>query len=452
MAHSFESPPDTQIGFPDEQGKPSSILKNRNFMFLWGAQAISMTAQQAIWFAMIIVVETVSHSTTQTSIAVMSTLIPAVLLGLLAGVFVDRVNKKAVLVTTNLLRAVTVLGYLLYPVSLWIVYTVNFVFVAISQFFGPAEAATIPALVTKRQLVAANSAFNITFTASQLIGIVVLAPWIIKLFGAEALFIFTAVLYLAAAGLSYLLPKGQTPTRSLSTLKRETLLHDINRDLSETIAFIRSDSQTFWAMIITTLMSCLMLILGTLAPRYVVAALDIRAEDAVYVLAPAFLGIVVVTSILSRLTSRFGKAIIVNLGMVIGGFSVFGMGMLVRAEAIILPGVWAILGSLIHLPFRHGLVPPLMIITFLMGVGYAMASVPSQAVLMERAPVESRARVYSILLLLTNAASILPLLFLGTLADLVGINETIALVGLLVIIVSGVSIRGHRRSLRSQVA
>lgn len=426
---------------PPEPARVGSILRNRDFMFLWSAQAISMTAQQAIWFGMLVVVEEVSKSSTQLSLAVLSTIVPGILLGLIAGVFVDRVNKKSVLVTTNLLRALTVLGYLLYPVSLYFVYTVNFVFVAISQFFGPAESSTIPALVSRRQLVAANSAFNITFTVSQLAGIVLLAPWIIKLFGAPALFVSTSVLYLIAGGLTYMLPPGVKPSHPLSSLRRDALAQDVRRDLGESWNFIRTDSRTWWAMIHVTLTSALMLILAMLAPRYVVAVLDIRPEDSVYVLAPAFLGIVSVTSLLSRLTRRFGTTLIVNVGLVALGLSVLAMGLLEPAAGLILPNVLAILGWLIHLPFRQGLVPPLMVIALVLGIGYAMVSVPSQAVLMERAPVESRGRIFSALQLLTNVASVVPLMFLGGLADILGIDLTIGLVGCVILIIAGATIR-----------
>jgi hypothetical protein len=162
----------SRIVSPDSPSEPGSIVANRQFGLLWSAQFLTQTAQQAIWFGMIIVVEQISQSSLHLSAAILSTIIPGVVLGLIAGVVVDRSNKKTVLVVTNFLRAAIVLGYLLYSRSLYIVYAVNFLFVGISQFFGPAEASTIPALVPKRHLVAANSAFNLTFTVSQLVGIV----------------------------------------------------------------------------------------------------------------------------------------------------------------------------------------------------------------------------------------------------------------------------------------
>ncbi|HLH74522.1 MAG TPA: hypothetical protein VKX96_14630, partial [Chloroflexota bacterium] len=58
----------------------ASIFHNQPFMVLWAAQFVSQTAQQAIWFGMIIVVEQISQSSVHLSIAILSTIIPGVLL------------------------------------------------------------------------------------------------------------------------------------------------------------------------------------------------------------------------------------------------------------------------------------------------------------------------------------------------------------------------------------
>jgi MFS family permease len=434
-----------ELGPAPPSSTPGSILRNRHFLALWGAQAISQTAQQAIWFGMIVVVESITRSGAQLSVAVLTTIFPAVLLGLVAGVLVDKMNKKTVLVTTNLLRAVAVLGYLLYPVSVYVVYLVNVVFVAISQFFSPAEAAAIPTLVTKRQLVAANSAFNITYTASQLVGIVIVAPWVIKLFGAPALFAATSVLYLIAAALVYVLPPGSPPEEPLSALRRETVVRDVLHEIEEALIFIRSDGRTWWSMIHITLTSCLMLILGTLAPRYAVSVLGITPEDAVFVLAPAFIGIVGVTLVLSRLVLRYGAERVVNVGLGILVVALLAFGGLGPLSGLVLPGGLAALGWVLQLPFGGGLVPPLMVVTLGLGIGYALASVPSQAVLMERAPADTRGRVFSVLWLIINVVAIVPLVFLGGLADLLGVSVTIGAMALPVGIALALGLRERRR-------
>ena len=81
-----------------------SIWRNRNFLLLWLAQAISQTAQNAIWFGIVVLVQRVSNSSTQLSLAVLTLIIPSVVFGVLAGVYVDRWDKRTVLIATNLIR------------------------------------------------------------------------------------------------------------------------------------------------------------------------------------------------------------------------------------------------------------------------------------------------------------------------------------------------------------
>ncbi len=416
------------------------ILQNRDFLLLWTAQFLTQTAQQAIWFGMIIVVEQVSQSSIHLSVAMLSTIVPGVLLGLLAGVVVDRSNKKTVLIVTNFLRAAVVLGYLLYPKSLYVVYVVNFLFVGISQFFGPAEASTIPALVRKRDLVAANSLFNLTFTISQLVGIVLLAPWVIKFFGASTLFVLTSAIYVVAGFLVSLLPAGVKPERTLASLGRSDIFATIRHELGEAWSFITVDRRTWWAMVFVTMAQTVMLVLAMLAPRYVVVEVGIQPEDAVYMFAPAGLGIFVMTLSMTRLAHRYGEIKLAYVGGLALALALTGMGFLpAAAHSLAFLAVGSVGQSLFG--GERALIPPLMAISALIGVGFALANIPTQAVLMERAPVQTRGRIFSALLVLQNVAALAPLAFLGALADLFGVARIVGVVGGIVAVITLVAYR-----------
>ncbi len=419
----------------------ASIFHNQPFMVLWAAQFVSQTAQQAIWFGMIIVVEQISQSSVHLSIAILSTIIPGVLLGLIAGVVVDRTNKKSVLVVTNFMRAFTVLGYLLYSRSLFVVYAVNFVFVGISQFFGPAEASSIPALVPKRLLVTANSLFNLTFTISQLVGIVLLAPWVIKFFGASTLFALTAAIYIVAGFLTSSLPPGIPPERPLSTLRRDTFARVARTELSEAWAFITFDRRSWWAMIFVTLSSTLTLVLAMLAPRYVVVVVGIQPEDAVFLIAPAGIGILLMTLVMQRLARRFGEMQLAYLGGAISGACLIVMAIIPRFATTFGAIGRDILLGLVPLAGHSILVPPLMVLSAVIGIGFALSTIPSQSVLMERAPVQSRGRIFSVLLMMGNVAAIAPLAFLGEMGDLIGVGNVVGLVGAATIAITLVGLR-----------
>ena len=70
------------------------IYRNRHFMFLWMAQAISQIAQNAINFGLLVLVQERTNSTTHMAVAVLSFILPGVIFGILAGVVVDRAEKK----------------------------------------------------------------------------------------------------------------------------------------------------------------------------------------------------------------------------------------------------------------------------------------------------------------------------------------------------------------------
>ena len=95
------------------------VLSNRGFRLLWLAQIISQTAQNAILYALIIVVLDLTESTTSTSVVVLSFVVPTVAFGLFSGILVDRWSKRRLLIITNGGRAVAALAYLFAREHVW---------------------------------------------------------------------------------------------------------------------------------------------------------------------------------------------------------------------------------------------------------------------------------------------------------------------------------------------
>src|SRR5580765_2140165 len=94
-----------------------SIWRNKDFLLLWLAQAISQTAQNAIWYGIVVLVQQRSNSSTQLSVAVLTLIIPSVIFGVLAGVYVDRWDKRVVLIATNLIRGCIAFAYALFGLA-----------------------------------------------------------------------------------------------------------------------------------------------------------------------------------------------------------------------------------------------------------------------------------------------------------------------------------------------
>src|SRR5947209_8843904 len=116
-----------------------TLLRKRNFLRLWLAQLISMTILNASNYALLILIEEVTGSTTLIGLAIIAFSIPNVIFGAPAGVFVDRMNKRRVLWASNTLRAIAtfifVISLLLNRHQLVPVYLLTFLISAIGQFF-----------------------------------------------------------------------------------------------------------------------------------------------------------------------------------------------------------------------------------------------------------------------------------------------------------------------------
>lgn len=417
------------------------IYRNRDFMFLWIAQAISQIAQNAINFGLLVLVQVRTNSTTHMAVAVLSFILPGVIFGILAGVFVDRAQKKSVLLITNLLRAVVVLGYLIFDQSIGLIYLVTFVFSIISQFFAPAEAAAIPMLLPKEQLISANSLFNLTFNMAQLIGMVMVAPLVIKLFGTGALFASIAVLYVIAGALVAKLPPDVRPPATLSPTEGQRMVTKVWYDVTEGWHILTADVTSALAMAHLTLASTMMPVVAVLGPNFVVNVVKLSSEDVAYVFFPAGVGMLSGTVITTRLAQRFGKGLLAQAGLGAMAVALFGIAGARVGRDYLLYNILDRFIDVDRLPVAFELLPVIMVLAFFLGIAFALVNIPAQTTLQERCPPSFRGRIFAVQFTLSSAVSIIPLLFVGGIADMIGVNKTIAGVAVLILLILGITIR-----------
>lgn len=135
------------------------VLRQRNFALLWFGQLISAVGDWVLMIALPFYVYEQTGSALATGVMVTVQILPSILFSSLAGVFVDRWNRKWTMVMADFLRAFVLLFLLAahVPNWLWVIYPVAFLRSAISQFFNPAKSAIIPILVGKQNLMAANT-------------------------------------------------------------------------------------------------------------------------------------------------------------------------------------------------------------------------------------------------------------------------------------------------------
>ncbi|MBM2811993.1 MAG: major facilitator superfamily 1 [Chloroflexi bacterium] len=454
----------------------SPVWQNGPFLRIWIAQAITQTAQNAIWYGLLVIVEEMSHSTTQLGITILSVILPSVLFGVPAGVYVDRWNKRTVLVVTNLLRCVVVAAFIPFHSTVVLLLTMSFVFSAITQFFAPAETAMIPAIVGRTRLMQANSFFTLTFTASQLLGLVLVGPLIVKMFGTTQLvgivtmgpvivelsgttvfFMLMAALYGVSGLLVWRLPSdvvGRDEAKDVNPVA------ELFSQLREVRDMLLADRAMLSAMGYLTLGGALTLIVAMLAPRFAVDVLGIAPEDAVFIMAPAGVGMLAAATALSRATSGFlvDRNRVVTTGLVIVSLSLGIAAGLPAVLGMLRPeGIGVVVISEARLPWCTSrclswgdvaLVGSVMLATLFAGLGFAGILVASQTLLQERAPVRARGRVFAIQLMVANLASIIPLLSVGGLSDFIGVGRVLLILAVLVMVAAYIS-RSHRADPRA---
>jgi MFS family permease len=308
------------------------VLRNQAFRRLWLVQGLSQTAQNMINFSLLIlvreIVETqgISQANTAISLLVLAFSSPAVIFSAVAGVVVERADKRTIMTISNGLRAMAVLAFIAldpaWPAVLTLaaLYSITFFLGTVGQFFGPAQAAAIPSIVAPRELLSANALFNLTFTGSQVLGFATLGPLAIKLFGVENTMIGILFLYIATTGLAMLLPRTPPSPRN-PVARNEHPFRQFTNEAREGLVFILQRPVLIKAITYLTLATTTYLMIAALGPEFITTILRLPREDIAYVVAPAGLGVLAGAMLVNRVARRIVPARLVDLGLIGAGLS-----------------------------------------------------------------------------------------------------------------------------------
>ena len=192
-----------------------AVLRQRNFALVWVAGLLSLTMDWLLYVAVPLAVYELTGSTVATAISVATRVIPRLLIGSVAGIFVDRWDRRRTMVVANLLLGITLLPLLLVRSAdlLWIIYAVNFTESVLAQFLAPAENALLPRLVAERDLTPANALNGLNNNLARLIG-PALGGLIVARWGLGGAALLDAASFIVAAGLVALVRLDARPIRA----------------------------------------------------------------------------------------------------------------------------------------------------------------------------------------------------------------------------------------------
>lgn len=411
-----------------------TVLKNKNFLALWVAQIFSQLADRVIFvvFVAVIANKFISTSTTYQSLLYVAFTIPAVLFTAVAGVFIDKWNKKHVLITTNITRAALIALLPLFSKTLFGIYALAFLVSSITQFFVPAEASTIPATVKKHQLLSANSLFTATMMGSIIFGFVLGDP-LINIFGLKQVYIAISALFILST-ISLLFMKYK-PTEGEKT--QHKTFKEFMDELKEGFAYIKSNPIVLNAMLKLSALFSIIVMMCILAISISQQILyphqpALGAQKFVYIVASSGVGMVLGSLIVGKLFKKQNKLL-----TTFTGFTVIGTGLLFLTALNLIPQ-----GLHVVIPEWHfaGIYFEAIKFTLrmiycyafaaLLGFGCAMSAIPVQTILHTYVPESMRGKVFGVQFTLLSTSSTLPIIVAAYASDLIGVINILFLVGI----------------------
>ena len=446
MAH-FDLVDDT----PEEAGEAASLFRNRPFVSLWVAQVLSQLAGNMVLAALMATVLDATGLNSAVAALILTFLVPAVVFSAIAGVYVDRVDARLIMLLSNAIRAGATVVFIFVGDNVGLILVVNLFIATVSAFFAPAELTTIPRVVERGRLMAANSVFTLTINGTFAIGFGLLGPLLLRATGATAVFVVVAVMFALAALAIVPLPRVP-PDESRDGDNAARAMRRLYEQLRDGVVYVRQNPGVAWGLSYLGIAASLIGVMGVLGPGFARTVLGLQTQDFFFIMGPAGLGAVIGILFLNSYGKLFPKRLLIDAGLL-------GMGITLIALAIVKP-VTGFLSQTVPIePNLPDALAPLMsviavvvVIAVLADLDYAFVAIPSQKALQDELPPQVRGRIFGILNTLLSFASFFPVIVVPVIADVLdrlsagaGIPIALGLLGV-VITAAGVGSWRHNRT------
>jgi len=382
-----------------------------------------MTSQvglNALYFILTIKIYDLTRSSTAVSILLLTFTLPSIFFGYLAGVYVDQLSLKRVMLLTNLARSIIVMLLIFLLNSPVVLLILVFLLASATLFFVPAEGAAIPALVGERRLIAANSLFSLTLQLGIVIGFLA-GGFSLSFLGEKVTLFSIFLLFVLSLLFNLFLPEE---IRADIEERKGGMLENFVKG----VVFVFSKKIIRDSIFFLTMSTTIIFILVTIGPGYVDKILQTKVTNAsLLIIAPATLGMAIGAVIIGVAGHRFKERTMVNSGLLTMGLTFLLIAYLSSAS----------FGSTYH-------ILSLILILFL-GFGNALITIPVTTDFQKNTPEELRGRAYGILGTFISGVAALPVLISGALSDTFGVRTVLIALG--IVVLSFCLFRFRRRAL-----
>lgn len=376
----------------DSQPPPLSfkqVLAIPEVRRLWTAQLISVFGDFLAIFAVFTVATYQYHANAvQISYLLVAYMLPLAVVSPLAGVLVDRWNRRTTMIVSDLLRAAIAVA-LLFSTSLNQIYLIFFCLSVVSSFFIPAQSVTIRNLVPQHGLVAANALMAQAMQVTQILT-PAFAGWLVATTGAAFCYWVDILSFLASAALVASLPDTPAGVRHR--------LSGVLREMGAGLHFIFTHSALGFVMLAMTAAMFAVRCFGAL---FAVYARDIlRAGPEVFGALNSLVGVgmIIGTQTITRAARNRRKPDLVVFGLLAGGLFIS----LLAFSANLAGAIAGMLG---------------------LGIGVAFIFIPTQTLLQEVTPIDMLGRVSSAMMSALAFTQTIALVVAGSAATRVGITN-----------------------------
>lgn len=356
-------------------------------------------------FILLIVVFQLSSSNLAVAGVVLSFTLPSIFFGILAGVYVDKWNKKNVLVYTNILRALAAFPLIFVSHELFLVYVLSFMVSLITQFFIPAETPIIPLLIPKHLLLSANALFSMGIFGSIIVAYALSGP-LLLVFGETNMFIFITIMFAISAFFAFLIRLHFTNKHH----GKEKI--NVMEEIRGAFIVMKQNKQIYHSLFLLTLLQTLILVIAVIGPGYAENVLHIQVEKfPILFVTPAVIGMTIGAIVIGNFLHNKSKQALAKIGLLVIGIVI-----------LLFPN----LSEILNLDSVH----VMAVLAIVIGFAFSLVFVPSNTIIQEETTDEQRGKIYGSLNTLVGIVSLLPVLGVGLLADAFGVVKVITLIGI----------------------
>ncbi|MEK7551309.1 MAG: MFS transporter [Patescibacteria group bacterium] len=411
-------------------------LQIRPFLYLILSEFFSQFSMNIFNFILLIVVFAIARSNSAVSGVVIAFTFPTIIFGILAGVLVDRWNKKNVLFSTNFLRALMVIPLFFLHGEILTIYLVTFGVSVLTQFFIPAETPMIPVLVKRKYLLSANAIFGVIMYASIFLAYALSGP-ILVLLGTQNVFILITVFFLVAAFFASIIK-----IKKKDVLKKQMVIDKIGPSFSQEIkglfSLISKTKSLSNALFSLTIAQVLIFVIAVIGPGYAQTILKIKVEDfPLFFVTPAVMGLTLGAIVLGNFLYKKSKSHLTKIGLVVLGFAILLLPYGAKLESREF-----VQFINFYLPFflQINILHIMIVLAFIIGFATAFVFIPANTILQEETSDESRGKIYGLLNSMVGILSFVPVLLVGGLADVIGVKAVITGIGIIVLLIAAIRI------------